>query len=210
MAPFEALYGRKCRSPICWDDVGERRLLSLELVRQTIEEVQLIRKILQTARDRQKSYADNRRQKLEFEVGDHVILNVSPTKGLMPFRIRGKLSPRYMGPFKILDRVGEVAYKVALSPILSSVRNVFHVSMLKKNIPDPRHMVEREPLQLHEDLTYEEYPIQIIDRREQVLRHRTIPYVKVQWSNHSERKATWELESEMKERYPQLFVDIGM
>ncbi|XP_038971194.1 uncharacterized protein LOC120104341 [Phoenix dactylifera] len=123
----------------------------------------------------------------------------------MRFVIRGKLSPRYVGPFEILDRVGEVAYRLALPPALSSVHNVFHVSMRRKYIPDPNHVVDFEPISLHEDLTYEEYPVRIVDRKDQVLRSRTIPYVKVQWSNHSKREATWELEEEIKAKHPQLF-----
>ncbi|XP_038983707.1 uncharacterized protein LOC120111218 [Phoenix dactylifera] len=205
MAPYEALYGRKCRSPICWDDVGERKIMGPEIVQQTVEKIQLIRERLRIAQSRQKSYADNRRRELEFQVGDHVFLKVSPTKGVMRFGIRGKLSPRYVGPFEILERVGAVAYKLALPPSLSGVHNVFHVSMLRKYIPDMSHVVEVAPLQLREDLTYLEQPVRVVDRKEQVLRRRTIPYVKIQWSNHSEREATWELEDEMKEKYPDLF-----
>ncbi|XP_038985472.1 uncharacterized protein LOC120111701 [Phoenix dactylifera] len=210
MAPFEALYGRKCRSPICWDDVGERKLLGPEIVQQTVDKVQMIRERLRTAQSRQKSYADNRRRELEFQIGDHVFLRVSPTKGVMRFGVRGKLSPRYVGPFEILDKVGEVAYRLALPPALSSVHNIFHVSMLKKYVPDPSHVVAYEPLHLQEDLTYEEFPVRIVDRKDQVLRHRTIPFVKVQWNNHTEREATWELEEEMKVKYPQLFETSGM
>ncbi len=108
-------------------------------------------------------------------------------------------------PFEILERVGAVAYKLTLPPSLSGVHNVFHVSMLRKYIPDMSHVVEVAPLQLREDLTYPEQPVRVVDRREQVLRRRTIPYVKIQWSHHSEREATWELEDEMKEKYPDLF-----
>ena len=123
----------------------------------------------------------------------------------MRFGVRGKLSPRFVGPFEILDKIGEVAYRLALPPALTSVHNVFHVSMLRKYIPDPNHVMEYEPLHLREDLTYEEVPIWIVDKKDQVLRHRTIPYIKVQWSNFNEREATWELEAEMKDKYPQLF-----
>ena len=205
MAPFEALYGRRCRSPLCWDDVGERKLLGPELIQQTVDKVHLIRERLRTAQSRQKSYADVRRRKLEFQVGDHVFLRVSPTKDVMRFGVRGKLSPRYIGPFEILSRVGEVAYSLALPPILSGVHNVFHISMLRKYVSDPSHVIAYEPIQLRKDLSYEEHPVRIVDRKDQILRRRTIPYVKVQWNNHSEREATWELEGEMKTKYPQLF-----
>ena len=209
-APYEALYGRKCRSPICWDDVGERRLLGPEIVQQTIDKIQVIKERLQTAQSRQKSYADVRRRKLEFQVGDHVFLRISPTKGVMRFGFRGKLSPRFVGPFEVLERMGKVAYRLALPPSLSGVHNVFHVSMLRKYIPDPSHVVDYEPLKLRDDLTYEEQLVKIVDKKEQELKRRTIHYVKVQWRNQSVREATWELEDEMKEKYPYLFEDLGM
>ena len=156
MAPYEALYGRKCRSPICWDDIGERKMLGPEIVQHTVDKIQLIRERLRSAQSRQKSYADTRRRKLEYQVGDHVFLRVSPTKGVMRFGIKGKLSPRFIGPFEVLERVGEVAYRLALPPMLAGVHNVFHVSMLRKYVPDGNHVVAYEPLQLREDLTYEE------------------------------------------------------
>ncbi|XP_039120511.1 uncharacterized protein LOC120256910 [Dioscorea cayenensis subsp. rotundata] len=206
MAPYEALYGRRCRSPICWDDVGERKLLGPEIVQLTVEKVRLIRDRLRAAQSRQKSYADNRRRSLEFQVGDHVFLRVAPTKGVIRFGVRGKLSPRFIGPFEILERIGEVAYRLALPPSLSRVHDVFHVSMLKKFIPNPDHVIQFSDFELSNDLTYEEQPIKIVDFKEQTLRSRVISYVKVQWSNHSEREATWELESEIKGRYPYLFL----
>ncbi|RVW68715.1 Transposon Tf2-2 polyprotein [Vitis vinifera] len=210
MAPFEALYGRKCRSPICWNDVEERILLGPELVQLTVEKVALIKERLKVAQSRHKSYVDHRRQDLEFEVGDHVFLKVSPMKSVMRFRRKGKLSPRFVGPFEILERVGILAYKVALPPSLSKVHNVFHVSTLRKYIYDPSHVVELEPIQIFEDLTYEEVPVQIVDVMDKVLRHAVVKLVKVQWSNHSIREATWELEEEMREKHPQLFQDSGM
>ncbi|KAL6324088.1 hypothetical protein AAG906_006359 [Vitis piasezkii] len=210
MTPFEALYGRKCRSPICWNDVGERKLLGPELVQLTVEKVALIKEKLKAAQSRHKSYADHRRRDLEFEVGDHVFLKVSPMKSVMRFGRKGKLSPRFVGPFEILERVGTLAYKVALPPSLSKIHNVFHVSTLRKYIYDPSHVVELEPIQISEDLTYEEVPVQIVDVMDKVLRHVVVKLVKVQWSNHSIREATWELEEEMREKHPQLFQDSGM
>ncbi|XP_028105072.1 uncharacterized protein LOC114304098 [Camellia sinensis] len=128
----------------------------------------------------------------------------------MRFGVHGKLSPRFVGPFEVLDRIGEVAYKLALSPSLVGVHNVFHVSILRKYIPNPNHVIDHAPLQFKKDLTYEEHPVRIVDKKEQVLRHRVIHYVKVQWSIHSEREATWELEDEMRQKYPQLFETTGM
>ncbi|RVW26904.1 Transposon Tf2-12 polyprotein [Vitis vinifera] len=210
MAPFEALYGRKCRSPICWNDVGDRKLLGPKLVQLTVEKVALIKERLKAAQSRHKSYADHCRRDLEFEVGDHVFLKVSPMKSVMRFGRKGKLSPHFVGPFEILERVGTLAYKVALPPSLSKIHNVFHVSTLRKYIYDPSHVVELESIQILEDLTYEEVPVQIVDVMDKVLRHAVVKLVKVQWSNHSIREATWELEEEMREKHPQLFQDSGM
>ncbi len=119
------------------------------------------------------------------------------------------MNPRFVGPFEILERIGKVAYRLALPPSLAGVHDVFHVSILKKYIPDPSSVTELEPLQVREDLSYKERPVRIVDRKDQVLRHRVIPYVKVQWSHHTEREATWELEDEMKQKYPQLFETAG-
>ena len=142
MTPYEALYRRPCRSPICWTEVGESSITGPDLIRDTLEKVGMIRKRLLTAQSRQKSYADTRRRPLEFEVGDHVFLKVMPKRGVIRFRKRRKLSPRYIGPFEVLERVGAVAYRLALPPSLSSIHEVFHVSMLRKYTPDPTHIVD--------------------------------------------------------------------
>lgn len=205
MAPFEALYGRKCRSPICWDEVGERKLLGLELVQIIAEKIKLIRERLRTAQSRQKNYADRRRRDLEFQVGDYVFLKVSPWKGVFRFGKRGKLNPRFIGPFEVLERIGPVAYRVALPPSLSRLHNVFHVSVLRKYMADPSHVLDYQPIQIANDMSYEEQPMEIIDRKEQVLRRRVISFVKVRWANHTTEEATWEREDEIKEKYPQLF-----
>ena len=206
MAPFEALYGRPCRSPLCWEEIGESQLLSPEVVQKTTKKIELIKQRLALAQDRQKSYADNRRKDLMFEVGDHVFLKVSPTKGIVRFGKRGKLNPRFIGPFEILKKVGNVAYQLALPPALESVHPVFHVSMLRKYIRDPSHVINFEPLQLQPNLTFEEQPVEILDRKEQVLRTKVIPLVKVLWRNFSQEEATWELEAEMQKKHPHLFV----
>ena len=205
MAPFEALYGRKCRTPVCWDEVGERRLVGPELVQITSEKVKVVRDNLKIARDRQKSYADNNRRDLQFEIGDQVFLKISPWKGVLRFGKRGKLSPRYIGPYEIVSKVGPVAYKLKLPPELSRIHDTFHVSMLRKYIPDPSHVLREQPVQLKENLTYEEIPVQIVDRKEQVLRSKVIPLVKVLRKNHEREAATWELEAQMRHQYPHLF-----
>ncbi|KAL5559924.1 hypothetical protein UlMin_036136 [Ulmus minor] len=160
---------------------------------------------IQTAQSRQKSYADKRRRPLEFKVGDFVFLKVAPFKGVIRFGKRGKLNPRYVGPYEILERVGKVAYRLALPPNLASVHNVFHVSMLKKYVPDASHILEQEPIELHEDLTYEEKPVQILDRKTKTLRNKEIPLVKVLWRNQKMEEATWEREDEMRIAHPELF-----
>jgi hypothetical protein len=132
MAPYEALYGRKCRSPLYWDEVGERELVGPEMIQDTKDKITLIRKRMLAAQSRQKSYADTRRRKLEFEVGDQVFLKVSPMKGVMRFGKKGKLSPRYVGPFLVTEIVGPVAYRVELPSNLAGVHGVFHVSTLQK------------------------------------------------------------------------------
>uniref|UniRef100_A0A2N9H3S5 Integrase catalytic domain-containing protein n=1 Tax=Fagus sylvatica TaxID=28930 RepID=A0A2N9H3S5_FAGSY len=205
MAPYEALYGRRCRSPICWDEVGERKILGPEIVLKTCEKIELIRERLRVAQSRQKSYADTRRRDLEFEIGDMVFVRVAPMKGVMRFGKKGKLSPRYVGPFEILERVGPVAYKLALPSALSGIHNVFHISMLRRYVSDPSHILSYEPLQVQEDLSYEEMPMEILDRKDQVLRNKTIRLVKVLWRNHSMGEASWEREDEMQSKYPYLF-----
>ncbi|KAL0543865.1 hypothetical protein IC582_018970 [Cucumis melo] len=205
MAPFEALYGKCCRSPVCWDEVGEQRLMGPELVQSTNEAIQKIRSRMHTAQSRQKSYADVRRKDLEFEIGDKVFLKVAPMKGVLRFERRGKLSPRFVGPFEILERIGPVAYRLALPPSLSTVHDVFHVSMLRKYVPDPSHVVDYEPLEIDENLSYVEQPVEVLAREVKTLRNKQIPLVKVLWRNHRVEEATWEREDDMRSRYPELF-----
>ncbi|KAL8113503.1 hypothetical protein AgCh_020723 [Apium graveolens] len=142
IAPCEALYGRRCRTPLCWDEMGERKLLGPELIRVTTEKVKLIQQRILADQRRQKSYADKDRREVMFKEGDFVFLKLSPWKGIMRFGKKGKLSPRYIGPFEILRRVGEVAYDLALSPSLGHIHNIFHVSYLRKYIPDPSHIID--------------------------------------------------------------------
>ena len=142
MAPYEALYGRPCRSPLCWTEVGESSITGPNLIRDTSEKVSLIRQRLLTAQSWQKSYADVLCRPLEFEGGDHVFLKVMPKKRVVRFGKRGKLSLRFIRPFEILERVGTVVYRLVLSPSMSGVHEVFHVSMLRKYTPDPAHVVD--------------------------------------------------------------------
>ena len=205
VAPYEMLYGRRCRSPIHWDETGERKYLGPESVQKTNEAIEKIRARMLTAQSRQKSYADPKRRNVEFQVGDYVFLRVSPWKGVRRFGKKGKLSPRYVGPFEILEKIGQVAYRLALPPALSAVHNVFHVSALRKYIPDETHVLSYENLELDSDLSFEDQPVQILDRKDKVLRNKTIPLVKVLWRNSKVEEATWELESDMISQYPELF-----
>ncbi|KAL0536184.1 hypothetical protein IC582_025123 [Cucumis melo] len=184
MGPFKALYGKCWRSPVCWDEVREQRLMGPELVQSTNEAIQKIRSRMQTAQSRKKSYADVRRKDLEFDVGDKVFLKVAPMKGVLRFERRGKLCPRFVGPFEILERIGPVAYRLALPPSLSTVHDVFHVSMLRKYVPDPSHVVDYKPLEIDENLSYIEQPVEVLAREVKMLRNREIPLVKILWRNH--------------------------
>ncbi|KAL0395414.1 UNVERIFIED_CONTAM: Transposon Tf2-11 polyprotein [Sesamum latifolium] len=140
MAPYEALYRRKCRSPICWDIEGLRQLEGPELVQETVDKIQTVKQCLKAAQDRQKSYVDKHRREMEFEVGEKIFLRVSPWRGILRFGKKGKLSPRYIGPYEILERVGPLAYRLALPVELSQIHDVFHISMLRRYRSDPSHI----------------------------------------------------------------------
>ncbi|GJS04093.1 putative nucleotidyltransferase, ribonuclease H [Tanacetum coccineum] len=185
--------------------VGEETIEGPELVRITNEKVEVAKEKLKESRSRHKSYAGKHRRTLDFKPGDHVFLKVSPWKGVHRFGIKGKLSLRFIGPFEVLERVGEVAYRLALPPALSHVHNVFHVSTLRGYNYHPLHVVEYPLDKIQEDLSFEEEAEAILAREERIMRRKTIPFVKVLWKNHSEREATWELEESIRERYPRLF-----
>jgi hypothetical protein len=185
MAPFEALYGRKCTTPLLWSGVGERSFFGPDIIKDAEEKVRLIRDRLKIAQSRQKSYADSKRREVTYEVGDRAYLRVSPLRGVKRFGVKGKLAPRFVGPFKVLARKGEVAYELELPESLSAVHNVFHVSQLKKCHPEMadtplRDTIPLEEVQLESDLTYEEKPIKILETSERVTRTKTIKFCKVQ------------------------------
>ena len=169
MATYEALYGKPRRSPLCWIEVGESSITGPDLIRDTPEKVSLIRQCLLMAQSSQKGYADIRRRPLEFEVGDHVFLKVMSKRGVVRFGKRGKLSLRFIGPFEILERVGTVAYRLALPPSMLGVHKVLHVFMLRRYTPDPAHVVDWEEIEVDTDGTFEEGPMCIMDSRDQVL-----------------------------------------
>ncbi|WVZ90088.1 hypothetical protein U9M48_036419 [Paspalum notatum var. saurae] len=170
MAPFEALYGRRCRTPLNWSEPGECVTFGPNLVTQDEEQVKFIHNNLKRAQSRQKSYSNKRRRPLAFEEGDHVYLRVSPMKGVHRFGVKGKLAPRYVVPFKITERSGAKCLRV------------------------PKEVVYTSQIQIEPVLTYEEHPIRILDQKQRATRRRAINFYKVQWSNHSEEEATWEQE----------------
>jgi hypothetical protein len=169
----------------------------------------MVRENLKLAQSRQKSYADNRRRELRFQVGDFVYLKVSPMRGLRHFKIRGKLAPRYIGPFKILEQRGEVAYLLELPPQLSDVHDVFHVLQLRKCLRVPEEQMSLEELTVGEDLTYQEYPMKILDTSDKVTWNNHYNMCKVQWSNHTEEEATWEKEDQLKVEFPEIFSNLS-
>ncbi|XP_071917014.1 uncharacterized protein [Coffea arabica] len=209
MAPYEALYGRRYRFPIHWNEVGEKKVVdptAILWIEEAQEKVKLIRERLQVAQSRQKSYADTRRKNLEFEIGDKVFLRVKPLKGGVISKKEKKLKPRYVGPFEILKRVGNVAYQLKLPASMAKVHDVFHVSILRKYYPDPSHVLQLEGIEVDERLTYEEGPVKILEREVKELRNKKIPLVKTLWRNHGLEEGTWELEEEMQNKYPDLFL----
>jgi len=163
MAPFEALYGRRYRSPLCWDDIGYRLLLRPKIIIQTMEKSKVIRERLKAAQDRQKQWANLSRKPLEFEVGDKVFLKISPTRGVMRFGSRGKLSPRFIRPFEVLERLGEVAYRLALPPSLDGVHDVFYIFQFRRYVRDHNHIMDHTELEVRPDLSYTERPMAILD-----------------------------------------------
>ncbi|KAJ9552858.1 hypothetical protein OSB04_016903 [Centaurea solstitialis] len=206
-APYEILYGRKCRTPLCWNEVGEKQLAGPEIVQITSDKINQVRERLKTARDRQKSYADKRRKDIEFKVGERVMLKVSPWKGVIRFGKKGKLSPRYIGPYEIIERIGPVAYRLELPEGLRGVHNTFHVSNLRKCLAEPDAAIPLQEISVDPKLNFVEEPVAVVDRKIRKLRNKEIDLVKVQWKFHKGQECTWEAELEMRERYPHLFVE---
>jgi hypothetical protein len=202
MAPFEALYGRRCRTPLSWSETGERKIFGPDLVVKAEDKVKVIQTNLKIAQSRQKSYADQRRKPLQFQVGDFVYLRVSSTKGVQRFGIKGKLAPRYVGLFEILKVYGPVAYRIHLPSQLAAIHDVFHISQLKKCIKVPTEIVETRAIVIEPNLTYTEQPIQILDTKERVTRRKKIKMYKILWDYHTEEEETWETESYLQRNFP--------
>jgi hypothetical protein len=205
MSPFEGLYGRNCRTPLHWDQPGERQVLGPDILFEAKENIRMVRENLKAAQSRQRSYANTRRRELSFEVGDYVYIKVSPIRGIKRFRVKGKLAPRYIGPYQIQARCGEVAYQLSLPENMSAVHGMFHVSQLKKFLRVPEEKLPTEDLEVQEDLTYIEKQTQILETADRVTRRSTIRMCKVKWGHHSEEEATWEREDDLRAKYHELF-----
>ena len=191
MVPYEALYGRKCRTPLCWTELREKKVIGPDLIQETEKEMKMIKERLKVATDRQKSYADMKRKDIRYEVGEKVFLKVSPWKKVMRFSKKSKLSPRFIGPYEVIKKLGPVAYHLALPPELEKIHNVFHMSMLRMYRSDPSHVVSSDRIELRPDLTSEEEPVDILAREVKELRKKKIPLVKVLWRNHKIEEAIW-------------------
>lgn len=204
MAPFEALYGRRCRTPLCWFQDSGLVSVGPELLQQTSDKIKMIQERMKATQSRQKSYADRRRRPLEFNEGDHVFLRVTPTTGVGRAIKSRKLLPKFLGPYEILRRIGPVAYEIALPPQLANLHNVFHVSQLRKYVYDPTHVLEVDDIHVREDLTVETGPVRVLDVQTKKLRGKEICSVKVLWNDETQ-EMTWELEDYMRKEYPHLF-----
>ncbi|WVZ83029.1 hypothetical protein U9M48_030216 [Paspalum notatum var. saurae] len=194
-------------SRLVWEEVqntsepvepGERVTFGPDLVTQAEEQVRFIQENLKRAQSRQKSYSDRRRRPLVFKEGDHVYLRVSPMKGVHRFGVKGKLAPRYVGPFKISEKCGPVAYRLELPPRLAAVHDIFHVSQLKKCLRVPEEEIDTSQVQIEPDLTYEARPVKVLDQKQRSTRRSTVTMYKVQWSEHTEEEATWETEEYLR------------
>jgi hypothetical protein len=202
MAPIEALYGRRCRTPLSWSQTGERKIFGPDLVLEAEDKVKTIQTNLKAAQSRQKSYADIRRRPIQFQIGDLVYLRVSPTRGVQRFGVKGKFAPRYVGPFEITEICGPVAYRLQLPPQLAAIHNVFHVSQLRKCIKTPTKIIESQTIDIQPDLSYIEHPIKVLDVKERSTSRETIKMYKIQWNHHTVEEATGEIKFYLQQNFP--------
>ncbi|GJU60515.1 putative reverse transcriptase domain-containing protein [Tanacetum coccineum] len=193
-----------------WAEVVEVQITGLEIVQETTEKIIQIKQRIQAAHDRQKSYADLKRKPMEFQVGDIVMLKVSPWKGVVHFGKWGKLNPRYVGPFKVFEKVGAVAYKLELPQELNRVHNTFHVSNLKKCYADEPLAVLLDGLHIDHKLHFVEEPVKIMDREVKRLKQSLIPIIKVRWNSRRGPEFTWERKDQLWKNYPHLFTKTAL
>ena len=198
MAPYEALYGQKCRTPLCWTKLSEYKLIGPDIVKDTEEKVQIIQQRFKIGSHRQKSYVDLKRKDIEYKVVNKVFLKVSPWRKVLRFGKKGKLIPRFICPYEILERVGPVTYRLALPPDLAKLHNVFHVSIMRRYRSDESHVLLMQEVQVQPDLSYDEEPKAILAREVKQLRNKQVPLVKVCWQHHGREETTWEPEAIMK------------
>ena len=208
MAPYEALYGRPYNSQSCWIEIGEKFVLGPDVVRETSDKIKIIQQRMKAAKDRQKGYADKRRRDLKFSVGDLVFVKISPLKSVIRFGRRGKLAPRFVGPFPILELVGNLAYRIDLPEKMAGVHNVFHVSQLRKFVHDSDMTIspdQLEDFEVEPEAVGNRKPTRIVEHDTKRLRRKAVKLVKVQWSE-DESDCTWETEEDIRKKYPELFV----
>nr|GEU30400.1 putative reverse transcriptase domain-containing protein [Tanacetum cinerariifolium] len=204
-APFEDLYGRKCRSSIMWAEVGKGHLIGPDLVQKTTEKISQITNRHKAARDRQKSYVDKRRKPLEFSIGNYVLLKLSPWKGVVCFGKKEKLALRSIGPFEIIEKVGIVAYRLDLPEKQNGVHDTFHVSNFKKCLANPTLQVTLDEIQVDDKLNFMEEPVDIMEQEFKKLKRSRITIVKVRWNSKRVPEFTWERKDQMKLKYLHLF-----
>eukprot|EP00253_Pinus_taeda_P008152 PITA_08152 len=204
MSPFEVLYGRKCRTPSNWSGPKDKLKLGPEMLQEMEDMVKKVRANLKAAQDRQKNFADRKRRFKEYQVGDHVYIRIQARKSTLQWSSCAKLAPRYFRPFQVLARVGPVAYQLAL-PSHIRIHNVFHVSMLKKYVYDPKHVIKWQNIRVEPEGEVLVEPLSILDRREVQLQKRVITQIKVQWQHYGPEEATWEDDELFRKAYPELF-----
>eukprot|EP00253_Pinus_taeda_P019091 PITA_19091 len=205
MSPFEVLYGKKCRTPSRWSGPEERLMLGPNMLKEMEEMVKKVQSNLKAAQDRKKNFANWERRFKEYQVGDHVYVRIRARRSALQWSGYAKMAPRFCGPFQVLARIGPVAYQLAL-PSHLRVHNVFHVSVLKKYVYDPKHVILWQDIQVEPEGEILVEPLNILDRREVMLRKRAITQVKVQWQHFGPDEATSEDVELMKKAYPELFV----
>lgn len=205
MALYEALYGRRCWTPVCCSELSERKVVGPKLIQETEDIVKLIWDRLKIAFDRQKSYADLKRRDIDFVVGDKFVVNVSPWKKVFRFSRKGKLNPHFIGPYEIIEKVRPVTYRLALPTELQKMHDVFHVSIIKRYWSNPSHVISMEEIEIQPDLSYEEELVEILAREVKQLWNKCIPLVKVLWRSHNVEEETWVPKEAMRSQYPHLF-----
>ncbi|XP_052485149.1 uncharacterized protein LOC128040440 [Gossypium raimondii] len=208
MAPYEALYGLKCRTPLYWIHLSEKKIHEVDLIHETEEKVKVIQDSLKAASDRQKSYVDLKRKEIEFQVGDKIFLKVLPWKKVLRFDRKGKLSSRFIGPYEIIKRIRAIVHRLALLPKIDRIHNVFHISMLRRYWSDPSHVISSTEVKIQPQMTYSKELIKILVHEMKELINKKVALVQVLWQRHGIEEVTWKLEEIMRKQYPKLFTGV--